>query len=262
MRPRTIVTASLIGTGIVVVVANAAKGQAPKPRSILGLGFVYVALAAVADFAPQLAGPFAALVFTGTLLTEGGPALDAVAGALSGTGQLGLPDAGATGQLGSGGQVTTADKLATAQGGGSTSATGRDLLAGPKAKAATQWVLRAKGVPYVWGGNSLSGFDCSGLTQWAYAHVGIALPHFAASQQRMGTEVAANALLPGDLIFQGRPAHHVVFYIGGGQVIGAPHTGARVRIDGAAYYLDNDPGGCRRIVPALNPPRAGGHLPK
>jgi len=254
--PRQIVTASMIGTGIIVVVANAAKGNAPKPRSILGLGFVYMALAAVADFAPQLAGPFAALVFTGTLLTEGAPALEAIGGAVGGSGQLGLADAGG------GPPVTTADLLHQASGGGSTSATGRDLLAGPKAKAAVAWAMRMRGVPYLWGGASPGGFDCSGLIQWSYAHAGVGLPRVAADQQRAGQEVTAGELLPGDCIFQGRPAHHVVMYVGNGTVVGAPHTGARVRTDGAAYYLQTDPGGCRRYVPALNPPRAGGHLPK
>ena len=76
----------MLGTGVVVIIANASKGQAPKPRAVLGLGFVYMALAALGDFAPKLAAPFAALVFVGTLLTEGAPALDAVANAVTGVG--------------------------------------------------------------------------------------------------------------------------------------------------------------------------------
>jgi cell wall-associated NlpC family hydrolase len=246
------VTASLLGTGLVVVAANAAKGQAPKPRSILGLGFVYVALAAMADFAPKLAGPFAALVFVGTLLTEGAPALGAVEHALGGSGQLGLADAGATSQPTLG-----------LPGGGTTTQTGRDLLAGARAQSAVRWALRMRGTPYVYGGAAPGGFDCSGLIQWAYAHVGIGLPRTAAQQQQVGTSVTAGELLPGDLIFQGNPAHHVVMYVGNSTVVGAPHTGALVRTDGSAYYLQNDPGGCRRIVkPKPRPTGGGGHLPK
>jgi cell wall-associated NlpC family hydrolase len=248
-NPRTIVTASLLGTGLVVVAANAAKGQAPKPRSILGLGFVYVALAAMADFAPKLAGPFAALVFVGTLLTEGAPALNAVEHALGGSGQLGLGDAG---------QPT----LGTPSG-GTTTQTGRDLLAGAKAQAAVRWAMRMRGTPYVYGGAAPGGFDCSGLIQWSYAHVGIGLPRVASDQQHVGTAVDPGQLLPGDLIFQGNPAHHVVMYVGNSTVVGAPHTGAVVTTDGSAYYLQNDPGGCRRIVAAKpRPTGGGGHLPK
>jgi len=251
----------MLGTGVVVIIANASKGQAPKPRAVLGLGFVYMALAALGDFAPKLAAPFAALVFVGTLLTEGAPALDAVANAVTGVGQLGLGDAGGGG-LGSS-STTSSIKPGPATPGdvGPGTATGRDLLAGAKAKGAVSWAERVLGVPYFWGGNNpQTGFDCSGLTQWAYAHVGVALPHFAASQQTMGQDVTPNELLPGDLIFQGRPAHHVVMYVGGGKVIQAPHTGARVSYDGADYYIQTDPGGCRRIVPALASP--GPHPPK
>jgi cell wall-associated NlpC family hydrolase len=250
-NPRTIVTASLIGTGMVVVIANAQKGQAPKPRSVLGLGFIYVALSAMADFAPALAGPLAALVFTGTLLVEGGPALDAITGALGGHGQLGLGDSGATqARLG-------------LPGGGTTTQTGRDLLAGAKAQSAVRWATRMIGTPYVYGGAAPGGFDCSGLCQWAYAHAGVGIPRVASDQQKTGQAVNASELLPGDLIFQGEPAHHVVMYIGNGQVVGAPHTGASVRTDGASYYLTTDPGGCRRIVAAKpRPTGGGGHLPK
>jgi cell wall-associated NlpC family hydrolase len=236
------VTVSLLGTGLVVIAANAAKGQAPKPRSILGLGVVYLGLAAVGDFAPQLAGPFAVLVFTGTLLTEGGGALDAVSGALTSKGNLGLADAGGQG-VGSSSSSSSSRRGAPAG-----TLTGRDLLAGPRAQSAVSWALRMKGVPYVWAGESPSGFDCSGLMQWSYAHAGVGLPRTAAAQQQVGTEVGENDLLPGDLIFQGRPAHHVVMYVGNGQEVSAPHTGARVGTGGADYYLQNDPGGCRRIV--------------
>lgn len=85
------------------------------------------------------------------------------------------------------------------------------------------------GKPYVYGDEGPSTFDCSGLMQWVYAHVGIRLPRTAAQQQAAVTSVASPQ--PGDLVFWGNPAHHVALYIGGGKIIAAPHTGALVQIE-------------------------------
>jgi cell wall-associated NlpC family hydrolase len=86
------------------------------------------------------------------------------------------------------------------------------------------------GVPYVWGGTSPSGFDCSGLVQYTYAHFGINLPRTAALQQNVGTYVTRENLQPGDLVFFGSPAHHVGIYVGNGMMLHAPHTGDVVRV--------------------------------
>jgi cell wall-associated NlpC family hydrolase len=87
------------------------------------------------------------------------------------------------------------------------------------------------GVPYVWGGASPSGFDCSGLTMYCYAQIGIQMSHGATDQQRQSTPVALSDLRPGDLVFFGNASysHHVAIYAGGGSVIEAPHTGDVVR---------------------------------
>jgi cell wall-associated NlpC family hydrolase len=86
------------------------------------------------------------------------------------------------------------------------------------------------GVPYVWGGASPStGFDCSGLTSYAYAQIGISLPHHAASQYNYGTPVSRDDLQPADLVFF-NGLGHMGMYIGGGQFIHAPHTGDVVKI--------------------------------
>ena len=86
------------------------------------------------------------------------------------------------------------------------------------------------GVPYVWGGASPSGFDCSGLVMYCYAQIGISLPHGATDQQRMSHPVPLDSLQPGDLVFFGDASfsYHVGIYVGGGQMIAAPHTGAVV----------------------------------
>src|SRR5262249_3236047 len=81
------------------------------------------------------------------------------------------------------------------------------------------------GVPYVWGSASPSGgFDCSGLTMYVYAQIGISLPHYAAAQYGMGVAVSREDLQPGDLVFF-RNLGHMGMYIGGGSFIHAPHTG-------------------------------------
>lgn len=86
------------------------------------------------------------------------------------------------------------------------------------------------GVPYVWGGTSPSGFDCSGFTSYVYRQMGVSIPRTARQQQNFGTKVSLSALQPGDLVFWGSPAYHVGIYIGGGSYIHAPTTGDVVRV--------------------------------
>jgi cell wall-associated NlpC family hydrolase len=95
--------------------------------------------------------------------------------------------------------------------------------------------LQYLGVPYVWGGASPSGFDCSGLTMYVYAKVGVYLPHNAAMQYGMGTPVSRSQLAPGDLVFF-NGLSHVGMYIGGGRFVHAPHTGDVVKISSLSEY--------------------------
>jgi peptidoglycan DL-endopeptidase CwlO len=86
------------------------------------------------------------------------------------------------------------------------------------------------GVPYVWGGSSPSGFDCSGFAMYVYAQVGVSLPHNAAMQySSVGVYVPRDQLEAGDLVFFDGLGH-MGMYIGGGQFIHAPHTGDVVKI--------------------------------
>ena len=100
---------------------------------------------------------------------------------------------------------------------------------GTKASQVISIAMQYLGVPYVWGGASPSGFDCSGLTSYAFAQIGISLPHHAASQFNYGTPVSRDDLQPADLVFF-NGLGHMGMYIGGGQFIHAPHTGDVVKI--------------------------------
>lgn len=89
------------------------------------------------------------------------------------------------------------------------------------------------GVPYVWGGESPgSGFDCSGLIQWAWRQAGVDLPRTAAAQYDAIAHIPLSDLQPGDLLFWGSGGiSHVGMYVGGGDIINAPETGELVRIE-------------------------------
>lgn len=110
-----------------------------------------------------------------------------------------------------------------------------------QAAAAIYYAQKKLGTPYLWGGTGTAGqggrFDCSGLTQAAYATVGIELPRVANDQYNAGPHPARAELLPGDLVFfsddlrDSRAIRHVGIYVGGGYMIDAPRTGAVIRFD-------------------------------
>lgn len=86
------------------------------------------------------------------------------------------------------------------------------------------------GKPYVFGSEGPNSYDCSGLTKEAWAAVGVHLEHYTKDQWGSGTAVSRSELKPGDLVFYYSDVHHVAIYIGGGQVVHAPHTGDHVRM--------------------------------
>jgi cell wall-associated NlpC family hydrolase len=108
----------------------------------------------------------------------------------------------------------------------------------PGAAAAVAQAKAQLGKPYVFGGAGPDSFDCSGLTMYAWASGGRSLPHSASAQYQMLPHVAIANLQPGDLVFFGSDLHHVGIYVGGGQMIEAPHTGANVRY--ASIYSRTD----------------------
>jgi cell wall-associated NlpC family hydrolase len=100
----------------------------------------------------------------------------------------------------------------------------------PQTAAVINIALAQQGKPYVWGGTGPDVFDCSGLMQWSWAQAGVRIPRVAAAQQAWATPVPISQIQPGDLVFFGNPAHHVGMYIGNGQMVDAPHTGAFVEV--------------------------------
>ena len=107
------------------------------------------------------------------------------------------------------------------------------------------------GVPYVWGGESPSGFDCSGLVQYAYGQLGVSLPRVAADQARVGQPVASLAAArPGDLVAFGEPVDHIGIYAGNGLMVVAPKTGDVVKVQA----ISDEPTAIRRVLPATAAP--------
>jgi peptidoglycan DL-endopeptidase CwlO len=101
----------------------------------------------------------------------------------------------------------------------------------PNAQAAIDAAYSVIGTPYVFGASDPSvGFDCSGLTMWAWAHAGVSLPHSSAMQYEVLPHISSSDAQPGDLVFFYSPISHVGLYIGGGRMIDANHTGDVVNI--------------------------------
>jgi peptidoglycan DL-endopeptidase CwlO len=102
------------------------------------------------------------------------------------------------------------------------------------------------GIPYVYGGSTPAGFDCSGFIMYVFAQIGVSLPHNAAAQYGYGSPVDRSQLQPGDLVFFNGLGHAGI-YIGGGSFIHAPHTGDVVKISSMTGWYTSTYVGARRL---------------
>lgn len=117
-----------------------------------------------------------------------------------------------------------------------------DVVVPPSAtgNAIVDYAMQFIGVPYVWGGSSPSGFDCSGLTSYVYRACGISIPRIANDQMNCGTYIPRDQLQPGDLVFfgSGGYAYHVGIYVGNNSYLHAPQQGETVKISTMQYRYD------------------------
>lgn len=119
-----------------------------------------------------------------------------------------------------------------------TASTSTTSTASASASAITSYALTFLGVPYVWGGTTPSGFDCSGLVQYVYSHFGINLGRTTYTQQYAGTKISVASAQAGDLYFWGSygSAYHVAIALGGGQYVMAPAPGQNVMTGSVSSY--------------------------
>jgi len=126
----------------------------------------------------------------------------------------------------------------TPSGGGSSGDISGTVSASTEQRA-VQYAESQIGKPYQWGAAGPDSYDCSGLVMWAYDQVGVHLDHYTGYQWNEGAHIPVSALRPGDLVFfatntsDPNTIHHVGIYIGNGNMVEAPYTGADVRISPA-----------------------------
>jgi cell wall-associated NlpC family hydrolase len=125
----------------------------------------------------------------------------------------------------------------------------------PDVDAITSTALGLRGVPFVDGGTTPSGFDCSGFTSYVFQQHGVALPRLAAAQYRVGHDIDPDAIEAGDLLFfttVAPGASHVALAIGGGEFVHAPSERGQVRVERlSSSYWSRRFLGARRIVEAI-----------
>lgn len=119
---------------------------------------------------------------------------------------------------------------------------------GQRRQAVVDVAMDLRGVPYVYGGTTPSGFDCSGFTRWVFDHaLGINLPRTAAEQSALGESVPMDALVPGDLLFfgSGSGVYHVAIYAGDGEYLHASTGQGQIVRQTMEYFV---PDFAKRLV--------------
>jgi len=116
-----------------------------------------------------------------------------------------------------------------------------------RAGKALQFALKQIGDKYVFGADGMTYWDCSGLTMRAFQTAGVSLPHSSRAQYGYGKAVKRANLMPGDLVFFGRPISHVGVYLGGGKMVHAPRSGSRVKVASATSLGRKPYIGARRL---------------
>jgi len=147
------------------------------------------------------------------------------------------------------GRVINASTSAGRAAGGSTTRMPRSPNPTASASRVLNTADRYLGVPYVWGGNTPNGFDCSGFTKYVFAKNGVSLPRTSREQARVGDAVPLDfgAMLPGDILLFAEPGEavsHVAIYVGSGRIIHASSAAGEVSyldLDGSrgAWYVQN-----------------------
>lgn len=138
--------------------------------------------------------------------------------------------------VGSTGQAQAAQALgATQSGAGMVFTPGQVSGRDPLRDKIISEAMRYIGTPYVWGGASPKGFDCSGLIQYVFGRYGVAMPRISADQARSGRRVGLDQLRPGDLVAtdnspRNAGADHIAIWLGNGQILEAPKPGKSVRV--------------------------------
>ncbi|MEY4314210.1 MAG: hypothetical protein RIS93_790 [Actinomycetota bacterium] len=107
---------------------------------------------------------------------------------------------------------------------------GKYASVGGRGGIAIKYALAQIGDKYVFGADGLQYWDCSGLTMRAFGAAGVSLPHSSRAQFKYGKSIPRNELMPGDLVFFGKPISHVAIYLGGNRMLHAPRSGSRVKI--------------------------------
>ncbi len=144
---------------------------------------------------------------------------------------------------------------ATSAAAGSVQPTTSGLASAAVIHAFLEAAVSRLGMPYVWGANGPTSFDCSGLVQWSFAQAGVVMPRVAADQARTGPSVPVSQLQPGDLLFYHTDPtapdyiSHVAIYLGGGKMIQAPEPGMDVEI--VPVDVGNEFAGAVDVSPAV-----------